>query len=315
VMSGQAYDGFKADVYAFGLIIWEIITCQKLFKEFSAWKPFKLAITGGHRPPIADDCPEAIKLLLKRCWDQNPKNRPSFPEIVFRLDEALVDVVIKDAEGRKFWKDYFLMPKQDLQEIVSWAEFEDGLTKQLQISHQKLSKASVVLAPNQEDNLHVMRKQVSMSYFNRMCFTFGHFFLPQRGVQIIEEIIKLSKEEWFHFSIDRAEAVERLKRRPEGTYLLRLRDPFGEALGCPFVISHNRQSTVVNRIIQHNPIDSPNEFVINIHNRNFTFSSLYKIIESEELRLNKPCPPMTLEKERYSNPSPPVSDDESEINT
>jgi serine/threonine protein kinase len=101
VMSGQAYDGFKADVYAFGLIIWEIITSQKLFAEFNAWKPFKAAITNGHRPPIPEFCPEGLRyndqsfeffvitfylrVLLNRCWDSNPKMRPSFPEIVFRL--------------------------------------------------------------------------------------------------------------------------------------------------------------------------------------------------------------------------------------
>jgi hypothetical protein len=89
------------------------------------------------------------------------------------------------------------------------------------------------------------------------------------------------------------------------------RDPFGEAPGCPFVISHNRQKTVVNRIIQHNPIDAPTEFVANIHNRNFTFASLHEIIACNELKLGKPCPPMTLDKERYAPPSPPQSDDES----
>jgi hypothetical protein len=43
----------------------------------------------------------------------------SFKEIVFRLDEILVDLHLKFgegrqfiAEGRKFWKDNFLFPKQ-----------------------------------------------------------------------------------------------------------------------------------------------------------------------------------------------------------
>jgi len=248
-----------------------------------------------------------------RCWDVNPKNRPNFSEIVFRLDECLVDMTIKDPEGRKFWKDHFLLPRQDLLETIEWKEFLTVVAKQLGVVKNKIEKASAVLALEQVDNLHVKRQLVSMAYFNRMVFTFGHFFLPAKGLQIISEIMKMSKQTWFHFNIDRATAVERLKSRPEGTWLLRLREPFGETAGCcPFVISHIRQKTVVNRIIQHNPIENPGDFIINIHNKNFTFASLEEIAASKELKLNHPCPPMTVAKERYANVSPPGSDHEEE---
>jgi hypothetical protein len=39
------------------------------------------------------------------------RKRPTFSEIVFRLNEVLVDSVIEDELGRKFWKEHFLQDK------------------------------------------------------------------------------------------------------------------------------------------------------------------------------------------------------------
>ncbi len=56
-----------------------------------------------------------------------------------------MDVTIKDPEGRKFWKDHFLMPKQDLEEQVEWKDFVSVLAKQLSVVPTKIEKASAVL--------------------------------------------------------------------------------------------------------------------------------------------------------------------------
>lgn len=45
------------------------------------------------------------------------RKRPTFSEIVFRLNEVLVDSVIEDELGRKFWKEHFLQDKP-----VRWSE-------------------------------------------------------------------------------------------------------------------------------------------------------------------------------------------------
>ena len=38
-------------------------------------------ILKGERPQITDDTPETYAELMKRCWDHNPKNRPTAGEI------------------------------------------------------------------------------------------------------------------------------------------------------------------------------------------------------------------------------------------
>jgi hypothetical protein len=43
-------------------------------------------IQQGERPEITVKCSQLLKELIQRCWDQNPKNRPTFAEIVARLE-------------------------------------------------------------------------------------------------------------------------------------------------------------------------------------------------------------------------------------
>lgn len=49
---------------------------------------------------------------MKKCWDPDPKVRPSFEEIITSLDEILIECCIQDSLARKFWKDHFLTPGQ-----------------------------------------------------------------------------------------------------------------------------------------------------------------------------------------------------------
>jgi hypothetical protein len=96
--------------------LWEIATSEKLFPQFKQWKPFKQAITVDKlRPQIPDNILTQLPgfaLLMRRCWAEDPAERPSFAEILFRLDEVLVDACITDDLGREFWKRNFLLPKQ-----------------------------------------------------------------------------------------------------------------------------------------------------------------------------------------------------------
>ncbi len=86
MLERKAFDGFKTDVYAFAIILWEILTSEIPFEEFTEFKPFKKAVVEDKmRPKIPDDIPECIVLLLKRCWHDDAsqvKNRVMLPNIL-----------------------------------------------------------------------------------------------------------------------------------------------------------------------------------------------------------------------------------------
>ena len=45
-------------------------------------------VVDGERPPMpttASGCPERMQRPIKWCWNQNPEDRPEFPEVVDEL--------------------------------------------------------------------------------------------------------------------------------------------------------------------------------------------------------------------------------------
>jgi hypothetical protein len=53
---------------------------------------------------MTEDIPSNIRKLIKDCWHPDRHFRPSFSEILDRLDDIVVDNVVKDLEGRALYK-------------------------------------------------------------------------------------------------------------------------------------------------------------------------------------------------------------------
>ena len=80
----------KADVFSFGVILWELLCRSKPFDEFEIAKTgfvsqLEDAIIDGLRPTIPDNCPPKYKDLIEDCWHGDPKARPNFEEICERI--------------------------------------------------------------------------------------------------------------------------------------------------------------------------------------------------------------------------------------
>eukprot|EP01117_Protostelium_nocturnum_P021042 TRINITY_DN997_c0_g2_i6.p1 TRINITY_DN997_c0_g2~~TRINITY_DN997_c0_g2_i6.p1 ORF type:complete len:1599 (+),score=445.42 TRINITY_DN997_c0_g2_i6:202-4797(+) len=77
----------KSDVWSFGVVIWEIITCEEPFANYT---PVEAAIgvtTRGERLEVPTFTPPILAKLMQECWRNNPEDRPDFSQICLYLDE------------------------------------------------------------------------------------------------------------------------------------------------------------------------------------------------------------------------------------
>ncbi|KAI9338968.1 kinase-like domain-containing protein [Zopfochytrium polystomum] len=67
----------KADVFAFGVILWEVATRKKPWIEIDLADVAPTVRAGG-RLPVRANWPRDFTRLVEDCWAQDPKRRPDF---------------------------------------------------------------------------------------------------------------------------------------------------------------------------------------------------------------------------------------------
>jgi len=75
------------DVYGFGMVCYEILTGQIPFEGHSK-SDYNLVLS-GKRPDIPGHVDPDLRDLLRRCWHDDPLQRPGWPEILDILDTNL----------------------------------------------------------------------------------------------------------------------------------------------------------------------------------------------------------------------------------
>jgi serine/threonine protein kinase len=83
----------KVDVYAFGIMLFEIVTAKKAFAKLRGQNAYHLinAVKSGLRPDVPPDVPAHVKELMQACWDPEPDRRPSFTDMLRNPDQFLLE--------------------------------------------------------------------------------------------------------------------------------------------------------------------------------------------------------------------------------
>ncbi|XP_030524439.1 dual specificity protein kinase shkD isoform X2 [Rhodamnia argentea] len=76
---------WMSNVYSFGMVMWEMVTGEA---AYGAYSPVQAAVgiaACGLRPEIPKDCPQFLRNLMTKCWNNSPSKRPQFSEILSLL--------------------------------------------------------------------------------------------------------------------------------------------------------------------------------------------------------------------------------------
>eukprot|EP01095_Lingulamoeba_sp_RSL-Kostka_P011297 TRINITY_DN4261_c0_g1_i1.p1 TRINITY_DN4261_c0_g1~~TRINITY_DN4261_c0_g1_i1.p1 ORF type:complete len:610 (+),score=197.94 TRINITY_DN4261_c0_g1_i1:239-2068(+) len=132
VLTGQPFDE-KADVYSYGIMLWEFLTQEEAYGgEYDHLTVLEFRDEVVHneaRPKISSNFQKRYGDfidLMKQCWATDPNERPSFQEIVVRLQDIIIDIAIEDPYGRYLWKNCFRESQ-----AVSWEIFYENFMQLL----------------------------------------------------------------------------------------------------------------------------------------------------------------------------------------
>ncbi|GBB89025.1 hypothetical protein RclHR1_15680002 [Rhizophagus clarus] len=96
VLRGNEYTQ-ASDIYSLGIIINEIIFGNRPFNSRPYDEHLALDICEGLRPNIREKTPSPIVEIIRKCWDEDPQNRPNTDKIY----DMLRDFMYTKNEGNK----------------------------------------------------------------------------------------------------------------------------------------------------------------------------------------------------------------------
>jgi len=91
ILRGEHYTE-KADVYSFGIIIWEMLTELVPFEGVAPAKVASEVAYHSKRPELPANTPTDLKNLMQVCWHADFSLRPDFSVIITKLEEIIVNV-------------------------------------------------------------------------------------------------------------------------------------------------------------------------------------------------------------------------------
>ncbi|XP_013389153.1 fibroblast growth factor receptor 3 isoform X4 [Lingula anatina] len=98
----------QSDVWAYGVLLWEIVTLGSSPYPGMSAKQVMEAVTEGYRMPQPPHCSLGMYIIMLSCWEEVPSSRSTFKDIVNSLDVLLAsesDVLTLGKFEEKLYED------------------------------------------------------------------------------------------------------------------------------------------------------------------------------------------------------------------
>jgi small GTP-binding protein len=120
LITGATYD-FSVDVYAFGMIVYSLLTGRNPFPALHTSYVIQDHVVHGERPPLTDAISPAFGSLISGCWDDHPLFRPSFKQIFCFLNTDLFD-----QNSLREYKQRIVIPSSILDSLPPLDSYNEG---------------------------------------------------------------------------------------------------------------------------------------------------------------------------------------------
>jgi len=192
--------GVKTDVYSFGLLWYEILTRQSPFKdkpeEYKGREGQAKYTLEGHRPVPPNDWPKELRRIMQLSWHEDPKERPTFTQILQQWDKLTIKLLCpKDKVAKVLIKDLW----KDQSTKPSYSQFKESFIKHCLKSEKLSRKNDMLLEEHCRENIII--PCVTFEQFCHVIGWYGPLNVDTNCAEFFERISELKSKGFF--SIDR----------------------------------------------------------------------------------------------------------------
>ena len=88
-----------SDMYAFGMVLWEITSHSYPYANCSDPTIIRMEVMNGERAEIPEGTPELFSEVMKSCWSQNAQDRASAEQVLVKLQTYESSLEEEEVEG------------------------------------------------------------------------------------------------------------------------------------------------------------------------------------------------------------------------
>uniref|UniRef100_A0A7N6AAV3 Tyrosine-protein kinase n=1 Tax=Anabas testudineus TaxID=64144 RepID=A0A7N6AAV3_ANATE len=79
----------KSDVWSYGVLLWEIFSYGRQPYPKMSLVEVKEKVQKGYRMDAPEDCPPGVYSIMRVCWEEDPRKRPTFHKLREKLEREM----------------------------------------------------------------------------------------------------------------------------------------------------------------------------------------------------------------------------------